>query len=83
LHDLCEAAERSVCTVAEIEREEVIVHKRTAQEFVEDLVSELRNWNYVRSVAVCTRWNERISEVREEYKKLRSRRKEVLGGKDK
>ena len=46
---------------------------RTTEEFVEDMVSDGRSWREIKYVAMCTRWSNVITDVKEIYRKLKRR----------
>jgi hypothetical protein len=48
---------------------------RTVQDFVEDMFSDCRNLKDILIVAFCTRWKDRLTEVKKEYQRLIKRRR--------
>ena len=46
---------------------------RTVKAFVEDLVSDGRDLNYILTVAHSTRWKDKKEEIKREYATLRKR----------
>lgn len=53
-------------------------YKRTLYDFVEDLVSDGKSFKQIRMIAAATRWSTCQDEIKEEYQKLRRRRKQLL-----
>lgn len=45
---------------------------RALQKFVEDLVSDGRDLEYILTVAFCTRWVDHTEEIKKVYRELRS-----------
>jgi len=56
---------------------------RTTEDFVEDMVSDGRSWKEIKYVAMCTRWSNVITEVKETYRKLKRRIGKVNHGNEK
>ena len=49
----------------------------TAQDFIEDAVSNCRTWKEICMIIQSTRWKNRKEEVSIEYRKLRKRQKDI------
>lgn len=50
---------------------------RTAQDFVEDIVSNCRTWQQICMIVQSTRWRNHKEEVSAEYRKLRRKQKDI------
>ena len=53
------------------------VSQRTVQEFVEDYVSDGKSFKQIRMIAAATRWKTQKDEVKDEYRKLKKRMRQI------